>query len=249
MANQDSKTTVGAGPRLAWVGPRWRSDSALPWAVTVFEDSDDFLLSAAPFDFEVFVIRSSQHGVGGLDLIRIIRRRTTAGILALCDRPRDDFASYLDGGADMVLGMDVPLDHLRAGISALARRAGQGRKAEYSAWKLLESQATLETPEGAHIPLSETDLTILRCFAANGGKAERGELIERLWGAEAAAMDNALHATVYRLRKRIEQAGQARAPLHAVSRVGYEFRAPLVVLGTAQAAGPAEGSNIRRSMR
>jgi len=37
-----------------------------------------------------------------------------------------------------------------------------------------------------------------------------------------------LHATLYRLRKRIEQSGQSLVPVHAVARVGYEFRAPLV---------------------
>lgn len=113
----------------------------------------------------------------------------------------------------------------------------------------MESQAKLETPDGATIPLSDTDLTILRCFVANGGKADRQALIERLWGAEAGAMDNALHATVYRLRKRIEQAGQTRAPLHAVSRVGYEFRAPLVEWSGNQATPPDNGSNIRRRRR
>ena len=55
----------------------------------------------------------------------------------------------------------------------------------------------------------------------------REALLQRLWGGEAQDMDNALHATVYRLRKRMEKNGRLLSPLQAVPRVGYEFRAPL----------------------
>lgn len=194
--------------------------------VTQFDDSDDFLLAPNAFDFNFFVVHLVQRGVRGIDLIRFIRRRSAAGMLALSNRAGDDFVAALDAGADMVLSQDAPVEHLSAAINAVQRRL---RQAAPAAWTLFEERAVLQAPDGTQIPLSDSDLAIMRCFAAaDGGRVDRQVLMEQLWGSHAASMDNALHATLFRLRKRIEQAGQALVPVHAVSKVGYEFRAPLV---------------------
>lgn len=62
---------------------------------------------------------------------------------------------------------------------------------------------------------------------AQAHRVQRRELLQALWGEQAGDMDNALQAMMYRLRRRIEQASRWPAPVHAVARVGYEFRAPL----------------------
>ena len=217
---------------LAWIGADIAPPAALADACTRFEDSDDFLLAPGAFEQGLYVVQLAQRGVAGLDLIRLIRRRSEAGIVALCNAARDDYVAALELGADLVLGGDTPPAQLLAAIAALRRRVGLATAATPapSPWRLHEARALLQAPDGSTIALSDSDLTILRCFAAAaGGQVSRQLLVERLWGASAGAMDNALHATVYRLRKRIEQAGQALAPVHAVSRVGYEFRAPLVL--------------------
>jgi DNA-binding response OmpR family regulator len=204
---------------------------ALSETVAAFEDSDDFLLAANAFDFDFFVVRLTQRGVRGIDLIRLIRRRSAAGIVALSDGVNDEFVAALDSGADMVLSADSSSVHLAAAMAAVRRRMREGLRSAHGPgpWRLLEKLSVLQAPDGSQIPLSEGDLTIMQCFAAaGGGKVERQVLMERLWGAGAASMENALHATLYRLRKRMEQAGQSLVPVHAVSKVGYEFRAPLV---------------------
>ncbi len=197
--------------------------------VTQFQDSDDFLLAPNAFDFDFFVVQLAQRGVRGIDLIRLIRRRSTAGILALSHEAHDEFVAALDSGADMVIARDAPAEHLLAAIAAVQRRVRQGLASTQEVWKLQEDRAVLLAPDGTQIDLSASDLAIMQCFAAAaGGQVSREVLREQLWGSNAASMDNALHATLYRLRKRIEQAGQALVPVHAVAKVGYEFRAPLV---------------------
>lgn len=197
--------------------------------VTQFEDSDDFLLAPNAFDFDFFVVQLAQRGVRGIDLIRLIRRRSTAGILALSHEAHDEFVPALDSGADMVVRRDAPTDHLLAAMAAVRRRVRQGLASAQEVWKLQEDRAVLQAPDGTQIDLSASDLTIMRCFAAaEGGRVSRDVLLEQLWGSSTESMDNALHATLYRLRKRIEQAGQALVPVHAVAKLGYEFRAPLV---------------------
>lgn len=215
---------------LAWVGPAPRARAGLSATMAWFDDSDDFLLSPQAFDYPCYVVCLEQQGVSGLDLIRLIRRRSSAGILAISNPQDEGFVAALDAGADMVLRQDAPSDHLRAAMHAVARRSGMvAQAASQAPWRLLEEQSVLQAPDGTRIALGESDLVIMRCFAhAEDGRVARRTLIESLWGEGKESMDNALHVTLYRLRKRIEQAGQALAPVHSVSKVGYEFRAPLV---------------------
>lgn len=216
---------------LAWIGRAPERPGGQGTNIAWFDDSDDFLLSPQAFDFPCYVVCLEQQGVPGLDLIRLIRRRSSVGVLAISN-PRDEgFVAALDAGADMVLRQGVPGDHLRAAIQAVARRSGTTvQSVSQAPWRLLEADAVLQAPDGTRIALGESDLAVMRCFAlAEGGRVARRALIESLWGDGKESMDNALHVTLYRLRKRIEQAGQALVPVHSVSKVGYEFRAPLVL--------------------
>ncbi len=214
----------------AWIGGAPALPGLLAAKMAWFDDSDDFLLSPQAFDFPCYVVCLEQRGVPGLDLIRLIRRRSSVGILAISNPENEGFVAALEAGADMVLRQDAPEDHVRAAIRAVVRRsAGAAQAASQAPWQLLEEQSVLQAPDGTRIALGESDLAIMRCFArAEGGRVARRALIESLWGDGRESMDNALHVTLYRLRKRIEQAGQALVPVHSVSKVGYEFRAPLV---------------------
>ena len=97
--------------------------------MTRFNDSDDFLLSHRAFDFPFYVVCLEQQGVPGLDLIRLIRRRNNAGILAISNQEGEGFVSALEAGTDMVLRRDAPEDHLQAAILAIQRRSGPGAQA------------------------------------------------------------------------------------------------------------------------
>lgn len=214
---------------LAWIGGVRAPAPGLAENVMQFEDGDEFLLALDAFDFDFFVVQLAQRGVPGVDLVRLIRRRSGAGIVAIGSGSEDEFVAALNAGADMVLGPDAPADHLLAALTAVQRRAGAGAVPAYGVWKLFEARSVLQTPDGTQIALSDSDLALMRCFAAaDSARVERRALIECLWEGTTEPMDNALHATLYRLRKRIERAVPGLAPVHAVSRVGYEFRAPLV---------------------
>ena len=88
-------------PALVWIG----CALARPWpqaaSMVRFDDSDDFLLSPQAFDFPFYVVRVEQQGVSGLDLIRLIRRRSSVGILAISNLEGDGFVAALEAGADM----------------------------------------------------------------------------------------------------------------------------------------------------
>jgi len=216
---------------LAWIGAGALASGLAAAALQSFDDSDDFLLAPEPYGFDFYVVQLAQRGVRGVDLVRLIRRRSAAGIIALSNERQDEFVAACEAGADMVLSQHAPAEHLLAAMTAVRRRIHLQAKAAATgaeAWRLLADSATLQAPDGTRIALSESDLAIMLCFAhADGGRVERRQLVECLWGEQADAMDNALHATLYRLRKRIELASQTLAPVRAVAKVGYEFRAPL----------------------
>jgi len=56
-------------------------------AVTTFLDSDDFLTSDGAFGFDFYLVDLMLPGVDGLDLIRLLRRRSEAGVVVVSGRP------------------------------------------------------------------------------------------------------------------------------------------------------------------
>ena len=195
-----------------------------------YQDSDDFLLSVDAYEQPLYVVDLVQRGVSGIDLVRLIRRHSGAGLVALSPAPHALYVQALELGADAVVDRDAPPEHVAAALAAVRRRLAGIGPAETAPWKLKERQAVLFAPDGTAITLSPSDLALMRIFAlADGHVVCRSELTLQLWGPTAGDMDNALHAALYRLRKRVEQAGQRLWPAHAVAGVGYEFRAPLLL--------------------
>src|SRR5450830_1092125 len=138
-----------------------------------YGDSNDLLADRTPYDYGFYLLDLTLPGVDGVELIRILRKRTTAGIIVVTGRRDTDvFERVMEAGADMHV-MEC----------------------------LLEAQGTV---------------------------VSKNTLNERLGRPLTEGPDNGLNATIYRLRRRIEQATPVHVPLHSQSRKGYQFRAPLV---------------------
>ncbi len=196
--------------------------------VRVFADSNDLLASESPFGWDFYVIDLMLPGVVGEELIRILRRRTDAGVLVVSGKVgASTFATVVDAGADMYLEKPVSMEQILLVIRALQRRAVMRGQRDQS-WVVDLRAAQLQAPDGARVELSDTDLTVLRCFLdAEGGVVTRDTLIQRLGRDNTSTLDNTLHATIYRLRRRIEKASTSLVPLQSEPRIGYVFRAPL----------------------
>ncbi len=200
-------------------------------AVTVFNDSDEFLTSPGAFEFDFYVVDLMLPGVDGVDLVRLIRRKGQSGIIVVSGRAGADvFDSVMRAGADMHLMKPVRLEQVGLAIEAVYRRV-QSSRALATVWRLDRASRKLVAPEGTRIELSEHDLAVVECFvAAEGATVTRATLCERLGRDPLTEADNLLHAAIYRLRRRIERATPSAVPLHSEPKVGYTFRAPLVVV-------------------
>lgn len=196
--------------------------------VRAFADSDELLADAEPYRDQFFLVDLMLPGVDGVDLIRVLRRRSQAGILVVSGRLAPDvFESVINAGADMYLAKPASFEQIVLAIRAVHRRvAASGQRDQ--AWLLDVRARQLQTPDGQRIDLSDTDLTVMLCFVeAQGRTVSRETLCQQLGRPLVEGADNGLHATIYRLRRRIERATPAIVPLQSQSRVGYLFKAEL----------------------
>ena len=195
-----------------------------------YADSSDLLADLSPYEHEFYVVDLSLPGVDGVELIRILRKRTDVGVLVVSGRLGPEaFTQVITLGADMFLNKPVTFEQVELAIRAVHRRIVTTAR-QSSAWKLNRQQSTLTTPDGNPVELSPTDLSLMECFLeAQGGVVLREHMQQRLGHDPANVVTNNLHATIYRLRRRIERATPLAVPLQSQQRVGYVFKAPLVV--------------------
>lgn len=196
--------------------------------VATFADSTDLLACADPYAFEFYVTDLMLPSVDGVDVIKVLRRRTSAGILVVSGRlASDTFKQVVKAGADMYLAKPVQFDQVALAIEAVQRRVGATDPLQ-NTWRLDQRIAQLVAPDGARIDLSDRDLALLACFVeANGEVVTRETLLLRLGAGRENEASGGLNGTVFRLRRRIERATPAAVPLQAKSGIGYAFRAPL----------------------
>lgn len=197
--------------------------------VRTFADSNHLLADASPFGDAFYIIDLMLPGVGGEELIRIMRLRSDAGVLVITGKAEAGvFEDVLTAGADMHLAKPVSLEQITLAIGAVYRRIVRQRDSSQRAWMLDTDRQRLHSPEGEVIELGDNDVTILSCFpAADGSVVTREVLCEHLGRPVLDTSDNGLHAMIYRLRRRIEKVTGAVVPLQSQSRVGYVFKAPI----------------------
>jgi two-component system, OmpR family, response regulator len=227
---------------------------ALGVKVQVFLDSNDLLADAQAYGYDFYVVDLMLPGVDGVELIKVLRRRTQGGIVVVSGKLAPNlFRDVVAAGADMYLTKPVQFEQVAVAISAVQRRAGGPGALAQAPWQLNVRARELVAPDGARVALSEADLTVMQCLAEAAGKpVTRGALRERLGqkhvetedaagqedsgavdgseGKPGAEAGDGLNAVIYRLRRRIERCTPLLVPLQSRSRVGYLFRAPLEVL-------------------
>ena len=193
-----------------------------------FPDSDDLLCSDRPFDFDFYVLDLMLPGVDGLGLLRLLRKRSQAGVLVVSGMAAPSVSDQvITAGADMHLSKPASFEQILMAIGGVYRRsAGQAPTA--APWRLDVGRRLLLSPEGARVELSPTDLSVLGCLLDAGGDTVSRETLAARLGRAPDDDANLLNATIYRLRRRIERATNELTPLQARSRSGYVFRAPLV---------------------
>lgn len=202
-------------------------------AVRCYDDSNALLADPEAFDFDFYLVDLMLPGVNGVELIKILRRRSDAGVVVVSGRLGPEvFREVITAGADMYLVKPVQFEQVALAIAAVQRRVAKPAPNTDTVWKLDRGSGELIAPDSSRIQLSEADRILMDCFVqAAGEPVTREALLQRL-GREVPIndTDDGLSATIYRLRRRIERATPLLVPLQSKSRVGYVFRAPIKLL-------------------
>lgn len=194
--------------------------------VDVFGDSNRLLADPDAYGYEFYLVDLMLPGIDGVDLIKVLRLRSEAGLLVISGRLSEDvFAQVVDAGADMYLAKPVQFEQVALAIRAVMRRSASPSQRAAS-WRLDRRGHQLVAPDGARVDLSDADQAVMECFLAAAGESVTRETLRVRLG-HAPESNAGLNATIYRLRRRIEKATPILVPLQSKSRVGYVFKASL----------------------
>src|SRR3954469_20077985 len=82
-------------------------------SVDVFGDSHDLMALDDPYHYDFYVVDLMLPGIDGLNLIKLLRRRTNAGVLVVSGRlAADVFRDVLTAGADMYMAKPVQFEQV-----------------------------------------------------------------------------------------------------------------------------------------
>jgi DNA-binding response OmpR family regulator len=167
-------------------------------------------------------------GLDGLSLCRWIRARSELPVILLTARGEEaDRIVGLELGADDYVTKPFSPRELAARVRSVLRRASSPAlgEEELSLGDLRIDAATREvTKAGERLQLTAREFDLLWFLASNRRRVfSRDQLMDRVWGYEAALDTGTVTVHVRRLREKIEDDPSRPVLLETVWGVGYRF--------------------------
>jgi two-component system response regulator RegX3 len=168
--------------------------------------------------------------MSGTEVCRQLRSRSNVPIIMVTARDSEiDKVVGLEIGADDYVTKPYSPRELVARIRAVLRRqAGDG--AELAAPTLAAGPVRMDverhvvTVSGEGVPLPLKEFELLEMLLRNAGRVlTRGQLIDRVWGADYVGDTKTLDVHVKRLRSKIEPEPSAPRYIVTVRGLGYKF--------------------------
>jgi two-component system response regulator RegX3 len=171
-------------------------------------------------------------GMSGTDVCKALRTRSAVPVIMVTARDSEiDKVVGLELGADDYVTKPYSARELIARVRAVLRRGGEtGAEADGVPGVLeagpvrmdVERHVVSVNGEGVALPLKEFDL--LEYLLRNVGRVlTRGQLIDRVWGADYVGDTKTLDVHVKRLRAKVEADPGAPKHLVTVRGLGYKF--------------------------
>ncbi|MCW2604707.1 MAG: two component transcriptional regulator, winged helix family [Pseudonocardiales bacterium] len=168
-------------------------------------------------------------GLSGTEVCRALRARSAVPIIMVTARDSEvDKVVGLELGADDYVTKPYSTRELIARIRAVLRRGGEiddvsDATIEAGPVRMdVERHVVTVGGEGIALPLKEIDL--LELLLRNSGRVlTRGQLIDRVWGADYVGDTKTLDVHVKRLRAKIEPDPANPVHLITVRGLGYKF--------------------------
>ena len=189
-------------------------------------DGSTALESIATWEPDVVVLDIMMPKIDGMSLIPMIRRASEVPIVMLSarDEPHDKIAA-LTAGADDYLGKPFNLGELAARLHSRLRRPMLAQPATLAFADLAMDLAKREVSRaGTAVALTVREFDLLATLLREPGRVfTREQLIDRVWGYEAAVEQSAVDTYISYLRAKID-APPHEPLIRTIRRVGYTLR-------------------------
>ncbi|MDK6260448.1 MULTISPECIES: response regulator transcription factor [Corynebacterium] len=186
-------------------------------------------------DIDIVLLDLMLPGMSGTDVCKQLRTTSNVPVIMVTARDSEiDKVVGLELGADDYVTKPYSSRELIARIRAVLRRqAVDTEESEEEPERVLEvgrvrmdveRHTVTVDGEPVNMPLKEFDL--LEYLLRNAGRVlTRGQLIDRIWGADYVGDTKTLDVHVKRLRSKIEQVPSRPRNLVTVRGLGYKFEA------------------------
>jgi two-component system response regulator RegX3 len=168
-------------------------------------------------------------GLSGTEVCRALRTKSSVPVIMLTARDSEiDKVVGLELGADDYVTKPFSSRELVARVRAVLRRRGEPEEAEQGTLEAgpvrMDVERHVVTVDGAQVSLPLKEFELLELLLRNAGRVlTRGQLIDRVWGADYVGDTKTLDVHVKRLRAKIEPDPGAPQHLVTVRGLGYKL--------------------------
>ncbi|MFP5218167.1 MAG: response regulator [Actinomycetes bacterium] len=168
-------------------------------------------------------------GLPGTEVCRQLRSKSSVPVIMLTARDSEvDKVVGLELGADDYVTKPFSSRELVARVRAVLRRRGEPEEQASAALEAgpvrMDVDRHVVTVAGAPVQLPLKEFELLELLLRNAGRVlTRGQLIDRVWGADYVGDTKTLDVHVKRLRAKVEPDPSAPRHLVTVRGLGYKF--------------------------
>lgn len=194
--------------------------------------AEDGLAGLAEFDrngADVLLLDLMLPKLSGTEVCREIRTRSNVPIIMLTAKDSEvDIVVGLELGADDYVTKPYSTRELLARIRAVLRRRTEDVDEHESVLEAggvrMDVERHTVTVDGADVSMPLKEFELLELLLRNGGRVlTRGQLIDRVWGADYFGDTKTLDVHIKRIRSKIEKTPSQPTMLVTVRGLGYRF--------------------------
>ena len=172
-------------------------------------------------------------GMSGTDVCKALRTRSAVPVIMVTARDSEiDKVVGLELGADDYVTKPYSARELIARVRAVLRRGAEPADPDSTPGVLavgpvrMDVERHVVSVNGADVALPLKEFDLLEYLLRNAGRVlTRGQLIDRVWGADYVGDTKTLDVHVKRLRAKVEADPSAPRHLVTVRGLGYKFEA------------------------
>ena len=168
-------------------------------------------------------------GLSGTEVCRTLRQKSSVPVIMLTARDSEiDKVVGLELGADDYVTKPFSSRELVARIRAVLRRRGEPEEPAPATLEVgpvrMDIERHVVTVNGGQVPMPLKEFDLLELLLRNAGRVlTRGQLIDRVWGADYVGDTKTLDVHVKRLRAKIEPDPSNPRYVVTVRGLGYKF--------------------------